>query len=508
MRKLLTLLLACVLALGAVPALAEYDTHIDFSATYVDRGSTEIDAMYEFFCDQFNVDIEMIPIAWSALGDTNSVMIMGGTMYDWMMIAMDYNTYLSYVEQELIKPLPDGFEEKYPNIARAFDASGVGEYLYVDDVAYGAPMPIYFNFSSYNYALQMPAFFYRADWAAELGYEWDTSVSLTEFEAYLKDCVENDMAGNGQTLGLSCTGSYVSMAYLTMHNPAFATFIEVDGEYVWGPTLEGTADGIKRAKEAYNAGLLDPDFYSLDSFSAQNKLAAGLSAATYNTGTAANYQIILDSAAAAGIEDPEAMIKPIMVTDDEGVWHGSEVRNYWCINIFRPDLDDETYERILEMLDYLYSVEAEEVINMGIKGVDWDVDADGYYVSHLEEEYSNIRQKYPSGWFWRDTAVCLDEFDLVNPTYSKAVLDAVNAVYDFRYASAEANGYLPLDNHVTYLSTEAKSNYSVSIDDEVTRIVCDSDISIDDIDAQWEAFINSYAGMWQPVVDDLNSTME
>lgn len=508
MKKGFAILLALMLLLGSASALAEYDKHIDFSATYVDRGSTQIDAMYDFFCDQFNVDIEMIPIAWSALPDTNSVMIMGGTMYDWMMITWDYNTFLSYVDQGLIKALPEDFEEKYPNIARAFDASGVGEYLYVDGVAYGTPMPIYFNFSDYDYALSMMTCYYRADWAKELGFEWDESVTITEFEAYLKACIERDMAGNGQTLGLTTAGGNVASIYVSMFNEAYGTFRKVDGQYVWGPTMEGTVEGIQKAKAAYDAGLIDPDFYALDGFEAQNKLAAGLAAACFNTGTAANYRIILDSATAAGIENAEEVIKPIVLTDDEGVWHGPEVKNFWCINVFRPDLDEETYERMLDMIDYLYTVEAEEVVNMGIKGVDWEVDADGYYVSHLEEQYSNIRQKYPSGWFWRDTTICLDEFDLVNPTYSKSIIDIINAVYAYRYDSAQKHGYLEMDYHVDYLSTESMRNYSVAIPDEITRIVCDSDIKAENIQAEWDAFIKTYEGMWKPVVDDLNSTME
>lgn len=504
MKKILALVLAMLMLLSLVPTLAEYDEHITFSATYVDRGSTAKDAMYDFFCDQFNVDIEMIPIAWSALNDTNSVMIMGGTMYDWMMITWDYSTYRTYMEQGLIKPLPENFRELYPNIARAFDASGVGDYLYYDDgLAYGTPMPIFFNFASRPYSLNMMAVYYRVDWAEELGFDWGASVTVSEFEEYLRACVANDMCGNGQTIGLSSAGT-IGM-YMNVLAEGYNGFNLVDGQYVWGPTMDGVTDAIKYIKTIYEEGLIDPDFYALDTFSAQNKLPAGMTSALYQTGTATNYQIILDAAASAGMENAVEKIKPVMLTDENGVWHGGEVKNFWCINVFRPDLDDETYARILSLLDYLYSKEAEEVFNMGIKGVDWDVDAEGYYVSMLEEEYSNIREKYPSGWFWRDTAICLDEFDLVNPTYSKAVLDNINAVYDFRYQSAEKNGYRAIDNKVNFLNTEAMRNYSVDIDSEITRIVCDDTISMDDVEAQWATFIEQNAGLWQPVVNDLNA---
>lgn len=503
MKKRFALLLALILALGATSAIAEYEEHIDISATYVDRGATQVDDMYHFFCDHFNMDIEMIGIPWSSMKDTNSVMIMGGSMYDWMMIEWDYNTYVSYVEQGLIKALPADYAEKYPDIERAIAASGIKDYLTVDGVVYGVPMPILFNFASQDYYLNMMAVFYRADWAKELGFEWGDSVTISEFEAYLKACVEKDMAGNGQTIGLS--SAHTNATYLNILSEGYGDFINVEGEYVWGPTLDGVVEGIEHLKESYQNGLIDPDYYALDSFTAQNKLPAGLSAALYQTGTAANYQIILDAATAAGMEDAEDKIKPIMLTDDEGVWHGGEVKNFWCVNVFRPDLDEEAYERTLQMLNYLYTQEAEEVINMGIQGIDWDVDEAGYYVSKMDTaQYSNVRQKYPSGWFWRDASICLDEFDLVNPSYSQKVLDAINGVFDFRYASAAEHGYLKRDNKVEYMSTEAKKNYSVDINTEITRIVCDNNIAIEDVGTEWQKFIDANAAIWQPVVDDLN----
>ena len=48
-------------------------------------------------------------------------------------------------------------------------------------------------------------------------------------------------------------------------------------------------------------------------------------------------------------------------------------------------------------------------------------------------------------------------------------------------------------------------NYSVDIDSEITRIVCDDTISMDDVEAQWATFIEQNAGLWQPVVNDLNA---
>ena len=80
----------------------------------------------------------------------------------------------------------------------------------------------------------------------------------------------------------------------------------------------------------------------------------------------------------------------------------------------------------------------------------------------------------------------------------------MNAVYDYRYASAEEHGYSEFDTKVQFLATEAKKNYSVDISTEITRIVCDDTITLDQVEAEWQKFIEANRPIWEPVVEDLN----
>ena len=507
MKRIFALMLACIMVLAAAQAVAEAPKdRISFSAAYYQSAQAEKDAVYDYFADKFNVDIEMIGVSPDSLKETNNIMIPAGTMYDWMLWDLDYATYLSYVDQGLLKPLPTGWEEKYPNLYGAMKASGILEKLYVDGQAYAIPKTIYYNFAKGDTALWHKMLYYRADWLEALGFEpWGDTVTISQVVEFLKAAVEKDMAGNGNTIGLCGSTIHLTSFLMEMYNGNYDTFLKVDDQYVWGPTLPATVDGIGYIKSLYAQKLLDPDFYLATRDAAQNLFCSGMAATVFTNGTVSNYASIVKNSQAAGIADAAKNVKSVVVTDDQGVWRGAETANYWLASIFSPSLDDVKFERILSMIDYLFTEEAELIINMGLEGVDWEKKADGGYNILMESTYANVREKYPSCWFWRFAALCPDEFSLVNPGENQAVQQAVNAAYSARAASAAKNGYVKLDYNVTFLGTQAKADYSVNILDEVVRIIVDEKIAAGDIAAQWNTFIENYRPIWQPVADDLNA---
>ena len=49
--------------------------------------------------------------------------------------------------------------------------------------------------------------------------------------------------------------------------------------------------------------------------------------------------------------------------------------------------------------------------------------------------------------------------------------------------------------------SDNKAAYSLDLSDEVAKLI----MSKGDIAAEWQAYIDSNAGIWQPVIDDLNA---
>lgn len=509
MKKLFALMLVLVLLLCTCAAIADNGEHYTFSIVYVDRSHklTE-DEYYHWFTDQFNIDIEPIAIPWASLAETNSIMVMAGTMYDVMIIPSKYGVIRSYAEQDLVKPLPEGWEEKYPNLKAAFNATGIQDYFSVDGKTYGIPGVNAMYYGSLDFCLDVLGTYYRADWAKQLGFDFGDVVTISEFNAYLKACVDNDMAGNGMTRGLSSpyAASFYVMKYKNVHS--MREFNLVDGQYIWGPCTEGTVDGIKAAKQAYQDGMIDPDYFSVDAFTGENNLSAGLCAATYQTLSASKLKSICENAEAVGLENAYEKIKPIVVTDDEGIYHHPLTTNYNWAKVFSPELSDEKFDRLLTFYDYLYSKEGNEVRLMGLKGIDWDVNEEGLYVTLRDKEaYPSVADKYSWKWFFNDQSIHNTDFAAYNPETSAQYGAPVRRIQETRVALVTEGGYQPVDMNVNTLDTEAKRNYSVNIDDEISRIVCDSTIPMENVEAEWNAFIEANRMLWQPVVDDLNATL-
>ena len=119
MKKRFALFLACLMALSCVSALAEYD-HIDFTINSTHSNSSmdyNSDGMYKYISGMFNFDYEVYPVSKDSQSEKIRTWINGGTMPDvvtWR--NFDYQEYAIYAEQGLLAPLPDGWEETYPDL--------------------------------------------------------------------------------------------------------------------------------------------------------------------------------------------------------------------------------------------------------------------------------------------------------------------------------------------------------------------------------------------------------
>ena len=128
-----------------VTALAEYDTHVNFT---INAGHTNAamdynsDNLYKLVSEKFNFDYEVFPVSKDAQDDKIRIWINGGTMPDsvtWR--NFNYQEYVSYAQQGLIAPLPDGWEETYPNLYGMIKTSGIYDQMIVDGAIW--PLPTY-----------------------------------------------------------------------------------------------------------------------------------------------------------------------------------------------------------------------------------------------------------------------------------------------------------------------------------------------------------------------------
>ena len=549
MKKTIALLLALSLLLAcASSALAEKDIseHFDYSATYIGAGTGAVeDDMYRYFCDMFNIDFEMIGYDWADYASAASLAINGGTMQDLVTVDTGFSMISEWADQGLIKALPDNWQEAYPNIYNYIkNSSLLSVVTEADGKVYCIPKAIYYHFTTGDTYLWHFTLYYRADWAKELGYTFGDTVTLSELCSFIRDCQAKDMAGNGNTVGLTLRSGMLQ-ELMRLGQPYFGTFTKVNGQYVWGPTMDNTVETIVALKQLYNEGILDPDFYINGNGAEMALFTTGQAAAMIYDGLVGSYGGLINDMVASGVaaDTDEALEKTALtvLVNDEGAWRGSETANYCWANVFNPDMPEDKFLRLLDLMDYLYSKEGELVYNMGIRDVAWYETEDGYkkiyynaegdmatadfdknlYALAKAEDGSFVAGEivgkttdadntyqtisYPSQAFWFRQAILGDDFMLVDPGANPNYISRISRCYAARYENAMKNGYCALDFDYTFFNSTAKNEYSVDIAGEILRLIAGRDIPVENVAAEWNAFIENNRVAWEPVINDLNA---
>ena len=502
MKKLLAFLITAVLLFAGTAALAETanDTPVSFSMSCRNVSANfdwNSDALYKAITDKFNTSIDIWSVDASSQDETGSVWIQGSTMPDAQMWAtFNYSTYMSYVEQELIRALPDGWEETYPNLHKMVEATGLADYIGVDGKTYGIPHAVFCNFADMDRVVSHVSIYYRPDWLAKLGMEpWGSTTTIAQFEAYLQGCIDNDLAGNGHTIGLT-TNEKRLMDYAMMFTGIdYDNFNPTANGYAWGPAMDGVTDVISALRGYYQQGLIDPDFYLLSDTDAMGVFYSGNAAALIYSGSCSGIVQIVDAFKSANnAEDGYDQVSMVTLTDNDGQAYAEETTNYWTMTLFSPATDDVTMARILSMIDWLCTEDGQLTTQLGLQGTDWDYDTDGKLVSLTgQTAISAYASFYPFNYI----SILSDDFSFVSPAYDARAQEIVSGIY----AAKQAGTVVPYNYDYAFYNSDAKQMYSVDVAGEAASLL----LNDEDIAAAWAGFIEQYKPMVDPLLAELDA---
>ena len=507
MKRTLALVLAALMVLTAVSAMA--DGHVSFTINACHSNSEmdyTHDGLYDLISQKFDFDFEVYPVSKDAQSEKLRIWINGGTMptvVTWR--NFDYQEYVTYAEQGLIAALPDGWEEKYPNLYWMVQVSGIYDQMKLDGVSYGIPHATFARFGGMGSVVPTHlSLYYRKDWAAQLGMEIGTTMTLAQLEEYIRGCIDHDLAGNGNTLGLSDDPDNMAnfwMLYAGVDHDAFSK--GEDGLYRWNFADPGVLSAIQTANEWYQKGLLDRDFYLNQSADAVNNFTSGIAACMYINcaiSSYAGYAATFEES--TGLDATETLGIVTMALDD-GTPVTIQTNNWWGVTEFSPDIDDETLDRILSMMDWICTEEGQLTVLVGVPGETWEYDADGNIVMLSEKDengkYPQTVDLYNSYNVFRTLGILADDYSFINPANDPDIVAQVKEMYATR-ANAKI---IPMDMDYEFFSSDNKANYSLDLSDEITRLIISTDAST--IAADWESYIAENSAIWQPVIDDLNA---
>jgi putative aldouronate transport system substrate-binding protein len=460
------------------------------------------DIIFKTLSEKFNFTYDLFPLTWDNWAEKNRLWITSGDMPDMTIWNFNYTEYASYAEQGLISAMPEGWEKDYPALSEMVAATGVADKIKIDGKTYALPKAIFMNFAPVTTPVSHLSIIYRKDWVEQLKLApFGDTITLNQLSELIEKSKTANL-GSGKTIGLTAGYSQLVSLFVSLKNKGWDSFYKENGKYVWGPAQPETVEGIKLLKEYYDKGLFDPDFYLNDTKENRNKFASGISAAMFDDGTIDNFgNRIFEFAAANPDKDAFASIGLTTLVGEDGKWHGKAGPNFWCTSVFSPKIGEAKMSRMLALYDYLATKEGQELIRLGVEGVDWERAGDGYKIlrpANSDGSYPLLKTVYPSCGLWMTLVILADDFGFADPTADARVIKAVSDMYALR----EKGDVLAFDPDFTYYTSDAKSNYSVAVADEVVRLIMQDNV---DIDKEWAKFVEAQSGMWQPLLNELNA---
>lgn len=486
----------------AQPEKNPYEKKIKFSASSVDvdaNVSYAEEARYKKLNEMFNFEIEFVPVAWDTWAERDRIWINSGDMPDVMFWDFNYNDYLKYTKQGMLKPLPSDLAEKYPNLGKVIERTGVadflekandGELFIIPNVIYQTPIT--------NIPIDSNVAFYRKDWAKKLGFEIDSTTTIDELCALADAMVKQDPGGNGagKTIGITGAPYELYHSFLRPYNEHFSDIYNKDGAYVYGAYEDATLEGIKSVKKIYDSGVIDRDFYTIKGPEFRDKFYAGKAGIMLSGCSVSHYAVEFTGQfkeANPGL-DPFECMGITAITDNDGKYHAVNGMNFWASSIFNADMDDETMDRILAILDYISTEEGQKLVYLGVEGEDYTKNGDEY-VMKLDAE-GKVPTSQMKNYFWTKP-VLPDDWALHDPTINE---EARQTVLDIFKAKEDNMSVVMLDYDYLFLASEEKSKFSVNVTDAITQTL----LTKGDIESEWNKWKESVKPKVDPVLTEVN----
>lgn len=496
MKKLVSLLLCLAMVISVCSVFAEPVSFSMTSYNTITGADYYSDAFYKYIAEKFDVAIDVWGNESKDADVKEHLWMNGGTMPDAMIWEkFNYGEYVSFVDQGLLKALPDGWQEKWPNLAKMTEVSGFADALAIDGQTYAIPHAVFGNYLDMS---PIPAHFsiiFRYDLACEVGMEdmgKDNTVTLSEIRAYLEAVAAKNL------IDMPCIASKAEnsiwMFMLPYGIDPNAYHKDSTGFHWIYEDADKLVPAIETMQDWYKAGLLDADFYTKACADYRTLFEAGQMAAMCDSGDVVNYNTYRAKYQEAFPDrDPYNDIHIAAIVAEDGTCYTQEASNYWTVTCFSPETSDEKLVRILDVMDYLASPEGEAAAQIGVPGVDWEYDAEGK-ISLINSgvTYASMDALYLLGY-------CSDDFAYSGAKGSLDVrnVDEVKAIY----AVKAAGKLFPYDMEYNTYSSTLRSNYSLNTNGIISDIV----VTGSDVKTALETYAEENKNVWKDLQDEMNA---
>jgi putative aldouronate transport system substrate-binding protein len=483
---------------------------IEFASIQVDsnRDYNEGDEFVKRWTDAFNVKWDLIPLTWDNWNERLRIWINSGDAPEMFVLNYNHGEAVEYVNQGLIKKMPDGWKQKYPNLAKAASDSPLGpmaEELFGGTYYFYRPI-FSINRPSEKLSNHMTVYI-RKDWGRAAGAEVKPAMKISELIEYARKVKAVNPGNVGPNFypivvraGNLGTWVHFNSTFAGAGSDPF--YLGKDGMYHWGGADPATLEALKLLAAAYREGLIDPEFYTIqDPDDVGAFYMTGKSAVMFAEGMAARMQQISNDLKQNQNIDYDEAVEAVTVLGEDGRTHHTPLTNYWGAIAFSPNISDKKLERILQMFEYSCTEQGQLEVRCGIEGRDWNLDTNGEILSNYEPGV-RTQDIYAIHPVYGNMVILTDDFQFRNPSFTPPFRSKALEMYHLRESISTAETFPPEpDWNVVLHSSRALNLATLDYPVEYSALIAKSG----DVEANWRAWVNEKMVNIQPVLDELNA---
>lgn len=334
--------------------------------------------VYDVIKEKFNINLEVQPIPASDYDTKISTVLASGQMPD-IIGGLQSEKLLKYAPTGMFLNLTEykDYAPDYFDLMYGEDRAAETKKVESDGSLFG------FQKCEYNRIAVAQMVAIRTDLLEEIGVEEPTT-----FEEYyddllkIKENIRICMDSEPEMVPI------IWLAPLLMHwapavSPTFATtrgmYYEPESDsYVYGPTSEKFTRVVEFLQNAYKDGLLDPDYATMTKDDLFEKASSGKLMSVYDNNSFVGrvYNPALQEIDANAKFD---ILKPM--ANEDGNTRSYRYEKDWPNNNSVISVRTKYPERVVELLNWMYTEEGRMITNFGEEGVNYTVDEDGTIVT-------------------------------------------------------------------------------------------------------------------------------
>ena len=467
----------------------------------------------KWWTEKFNIQWDIISVESTRLDEMARVWINSGDMPDLLSLNYNHSDAMGYVDQELIRRLPDDWKEKWPVMAEAYAGTQLGDKLEeIFGGTYVLPRPLFAE----NKPIDPDVCYHqvvalRADWITALGFELKDSYKTSELIEMAEAIKENDPGNVGDALiPIGGNPSDLSRMFVDAnsahgsesHTKRATYYKDESGQYAWGPANQETLTGLKLYNQAYQKGLLYPEFFNYKGSDARDAFEkSGYVGMIFVDGMAKGFQQTTEYFREYLSLDADEVVHYAYVQGEDGYFHSPALVNMYLAQVMSPTMDDATFERLMDIMNYTCTPEGILYCRMGLKDVDWKYDENGEPVT-LWTETAAIKDVHKAQYpLYNALYINSDDFNMVDPNLPQAYKDAGRGFYEKKKENSTPDTFSALDWDVFLSDSVNLSKVSIDYSTDYAEIA----VKDGDVEENWKAWIEEQMPMVQPALDDLNN---